>query len=326
MIMNISKHIEDNQILSIVGPTASGKSALALELAQVYIKLHPRATIHLLSADSRQVYQGLTTLTGADIPNDWSACQIPSLGYLSFKAPEQAIYLHAVAIIHPTAEWSAAHFRALFTNLQSSLQPTDRLIVVGGTGFYHGQLMHPTTSLHIPPNPQLRLELEQLSLQELQEQLKQSNPNRWQTMNHSDQQNPRRLIRALEIAGSPSTQPQASFSNHEQPGWPVIYLDLPLSQVRAAITARVLVRLDEALQEVTKLLKQIPTENDLDRYPAYTSTGFQQLAAVIKGKIDQATAIADWTTTECQYAKRQITWWKKQQHLIKIKPEIHQSK
>jgi len=162
-----------NKILVISGPTATGKTQLAFKLAKKF-------NGELISADSRQVYKGMDIGTG----KEWG--DVPIWGY---------------DIVEPNQEWSAAHFVKLAEKLIPEIQSRGKLpIVVGGTGLYISNLLNPPETLNIPPDKKLRKELEKLSVAELQDRLKKADSKRFYGMNESDQQNPRRLVRAIEIA------------------------------------------------------------------------------------------------------------------------------
>lgn len=307
--MTRSKDIKDNQIISIVGATATGKTALALAVAEALLDQETFTKVHLLSADSRQVYRGLASLTGADVPSDFIPQKNQQFSYQFFNHPTKEILLHGVCIINPEDDWSAAHFAKLYQEVKDQLGKKELLIVVGGTGFYQKQIAKEAATLKLAPNPQLRKELEQLSVEELQKQLAQANPAKLAQMNHSDRHNPRRLIRAIELADTAEiTTPSKQKSSHS-----TFYLQVDRAKREQKIKARVEERFNEARAEVALLLPQKISKL------AGSSTGFKELSQFIQGEIDQDTCLKLWEQAEIQYAKRQDTWWKKQTDLIEIK-------
>ncbi len=317
MKINISKYIKDNQIVSVVGATASGKTAFALDLAASVLKSGAYQKVHLLSADSRQVYQGLENLTGADVPADFTVTHDKQFALPFFANHDQTICLHGVAIIKPNEEWSVMHFQQLFENVKKNLNTKGTkgfLIVVGGTGFYQQQILETAGSLFVPQNLALRQDLAKLSVKELQNQLQTVDVEKYQKMNNSDVNNPRRLVRAIEIAWFQQQTHLTLTKKTHRKNIPIFYLQIPKVAREAKIKKRVEQRFALAKAEVAQ---QLQKQLDLQSL-ACTSTGFMELKNFIEGKIDQATCLQLWQTAEIQYAKRQDTWWKKKTCIIKI--------
>lgn len=313
--MNISKYIKDNQIVSIVGATATGKTAFALDLAASLIREKSFRKVHLLSADSRQVYQGLENLTGADLPSDFSAQEDTKFAYPFFCNFSKNIFLHGISIISPKEERSVAHFKKLFENVRESLGKEDFLIVVGGTGFYQEQILQAAQTITIPQNKKLRERLEKLNVEELKKELKELDQEKLKKMNNSDVNNPRRLIRAIEIIYSGIQLNRAQ----DQENLPVFYLQIPKELREQKIKARVQQRFELAKKEVQEQLAL--NKNAKHDLPAFSSTGFMELQEFITGEINEQECLNLWQLAEIQYAKRQDTWWKKRTNLIKIAAE-----
>jgi len=314
MKINISKYIKDNQIISVVGATATGKTAFALDLADIALKSGAYQRIHLLSADSRQVYQGLENLTAADVPADFAVVCDKKFAVPFFANQNKTIFLHGVSIIQPHEEWSVAHFKKLFEKLKKNLGAKELLIVVGGTGFYQQQIVETAESLFVPRNVQLRQDLEKLSVEELKNRLRILDTSKYQSLNHSDLNNPRRLVRAIEIAVFQKQAHSTFIKKTHQQTIPTFYLQIPKAVREQKIKARIEQRFTLAKKEVEQQLQKHITDQSL----AFTSTGFMELKQLIKGEIDQATCLKLWQTAEIQYAKRQDTWWKKRTGIIKI--------
>jgi tRNA dimethylallyltransferase len=306
----MSENIKSDQIISILGPTATGKTALALQLADYFLEKGSSKRIHLLSADSRQIYQELEILTGADLPKDFQEEKDDVFSYPYFINSAKNIFLHGIKIISVKDEWSAAHFQKLFENLKKNIKNDEKIIIVGGSGFYHRQIEKSAASLGIKPDFSLREKLNQKTVTELQEILKKTDPQKLAKMNNSDINNPRRLIRAIEIAQNLQTEE----NKKDKLNYPKIYLSLPKTEIAKKIEKRVNQRFDQALKEVEKLL-----ETKIDsKLPALTSTGFEFLTQYLKKEISKEKCITLWTQEELQYAKRQITWWKKETDLKEI--------
>ena len=199
------------KIFSIVGSTAVGKTSFALELAEEILKNTKYSGIDLISADSRQVYQGLEIISGADVPNDFKSKTDQNFSHPFFTKGK--IDLHGVSIISPDKEWSVAYFQDLAWEVIKLAQHKNHLvIIIGGTGLYHDQLQNFDPSLRVKPINEVREKAEKMKLAELQTWAKEKNPTRFEKMNHSDINNPRRLIRVIEI-GMDSNQSKTKTSS-----------------------------------------------------------------------------------------------------------------
>lgn len=175
------------QTLLIYGPTATGKTALAISLAK---KLNGE----IISVDSRQVYKGLDIGTGKI---GFDSKVEKHYGYWIVDGAK----IHGFDLVEPVDNFSAADFVKFANDSIIRIIEQNKLpIVVGGTGFYIKALLSGIGTIGIPANPKLRSKLEKLSVSELYRQLRQIDKNRALKMNQSDRVNPRRLIRAIEIA------------------------------------------------------------------------------------------------------------------------------
>jgi len=311
----MSNNIKENQIISIVGATATGKTATAFTLAEKLLSLKLVKAVHLLSADSRQVYRGLENLTGADLPHDFLDSKNSRFSYQFFTNPSKNIFLHGVSVITTDEEWSVAHFQKLFTEIKSQLRDEEILVVVGGTGFYQQQLISTAETINVPQNLNLREKLAKLSVTELQKQLKNLDKEKLESMNNSDLNNPRRLVRAIEIALYKTQQPTIT-KPVALPNSKIFYLELPKAIREEKIKQRVVDRFALAKKEVEEQLR-----NKKINALASTCTGFAELKEFINGKIDRQACLAKWQLAEIQYAKRQDTWWKKRSGLIRLDAE-----
>ena len=319
----MSKNIKNNQIVSIVGATATGKTQLALKLANYLVDQEQAKHVYLLSLDSRQVYQGLEVLTGADIPHHFQR-HTAGQTYDYWQNAAGTISLHGVSIIPIWQDWSAAHCYRLYQSLSKQLSSKDYLLLVGGTGFYQRQIHQPAASLLTKPDLQLRSRLEKYSLAKLQQTLQKLDSKKWRQMNQSDRANPRRLFRAIELATLKQSESNSDKTNKNnlkfKAGSQVttICLQLKTSQRQQLIIKRVEQRFHDAMQEVKACLKQFELADNL---PAASATGFQELVAYLNHQATKEKTLKQWQTREIQYAKRQDTWWKKEPDLIKLEAD-----
>ncbi len=310
-------------VLSLVGPTAVGKTATSLWLAEQLLADEALSLtgVDLIVADSRQVYQGLEVVSGADVPVEFVPDQV-SLSSALLPASLRVyrrdhITLWGVSCVQPTQEWSLNHFRALAHHVLEQAQANNRLVlIVGGTGLYHQYLTTQDVRLDVPPNERLREKAAELSLEELQTWLQQVDSTKWEIMNHSDRHNPRRLVRALELAEA-TTQVQPATSLAEMPIvrqlWAGLQLDLSIIETRIADRVRERWQ-GGAVAEVERLLSTFGDQGNqafLNRSVA-TATGVKEVAAYLNGELLVETCQQLWARRELQYVKRQLTWWKKQ--------------
>jgi len=180
-------------MLVIYGPTVTGKTALALKLAK-------RINGEIISADSRQVFKDLDIGSGKVNRSDrvqrrkgfWIVNDVKIYGF-DVKNPEQS--------------FSAVDFIKLANTSLIRIHEVGKIpITVGGTGFYIKALLNGIKSAGIPPDKSLRKKLEKLSKEKLYQKLLVINPQKAESMNESDRQNPRRLIRAIEVSLHPATK------------------------------------------------------------------------------------------------------------------------
>lgn len=252
------------KLLIICGPTATGKTSLGIRLAKKF-------NGELVSADSRQAYKGLDALTGKE------------------RSDEIPIWLYDVA----EKEFSVAHFVSLANAAIADIGKRKRLpIVVGGTGFYLKALTESIDTILIPPNWSLRKQLALLSVNELQKLVKRE---RLKKMNDSDRKNPRRLIRAIEVAGKTSFRTSPTYDAL----W--IGLTSPLSILRQRISERIAKRFDAAVREFRPGLPTI--------------LGTEVLLGFARGGCSKEEAISKWTQAEYAYARRQMTWFRKEKQI-----------
>jgi len=267
-------------LICLVGPTATGKTDLAVKLQT---KLKNSA---LISADSRQVYRGMDIVTGKDHP--------------------QSVKISGIDLVNPDEECSVSlWYQAVIPRINSTKYP----LVVGGTGLYLKALTDGIPTMFIPPNQALRNQLLHLSIPQLQTKLQSLSSARFAQMNHSDSLNPRRLIRAIEIASSlPILTSKVNASPNQLP--PSLIIGLrppPIPIFTKLIRKRVLARLKMgALNETKTLLANYGRD-----LISLTAIGYRSLIPFLDGKIARETMITQWVSDEISYAKRQLTWFNK---------------
>lgn len=183
-----------DKLLVILGPTSTGKTDLGLFLAKKF-------NGELVSCDSRQVYRGLDIGTGKLPSGMLDHDQDPwSIKKANGWWEVNGIKIWMYDVIDPKIQYSVADYIQEARQVISDIRRRNKLpIVVGGSGLYLKGLLSGLSNLSIPINNALRKRLEKLSLQDLQKKLQSLSLSKWSQMNYSDRQNPRRLLRSIEI-------------------------------------------------------------------------------------------------------------------------------
>ena len=275
-----------NKIISIVGPTASGKSDLAVDIAQEF-------NGEVISADSRQVYRGLNIGTGKITQK--KMCKIPH---------------HLLDIADPSEVYTVQHFRTDGLAAISDIHKRGKLpIIAGGTGQYTDALIYESTIPKVPPNQHLRETLSAHSTTQLFEELKLQDPRRAATIEHD---NKRRLIRALEIVDTLGTVPEQAEPKLR---FPVLQIGINIDQdtLKDRIRDRTQIRLQNGWIDETRQLLDL--EISPDRIREF-GLGYAYIADNIETiNLLSDDAVETITTLELQYAKRQRTWFKRNKEI-----------
>jgi tRNA dimethylallyltransferase len=187
------------KLLVICGPTAVGKTGLALQLARHWGG-------ELVSADSRQIYRFMDIGTGKDlnekkpIPGMTLKIDFENISYKVIPYSEQGIPVWLYDIVNPDEDFSAAHYQKISGAVIQNIYARGKLpVAVGGTGLYIRAITEGIDTVMIPPDHKLRQQLQDYPIQKLQSLVKEKYPDAWSELNPSDRHNPRRLIRKIEI-------------------------------------------------------------------------------------------------------------------------------
>lgn len=281
------------EVLVILGPTATGKTDLALYLAQKF-------NGELISADSRQVYKGLDIGTGK-IPN-----KVGNLKMEDRRWIVDGIAIHMYDVISPKRQYHVTHFVKDAEKVINGINKRKRLpILVGGTGLYIRALVDGLSNIYIPADKKLRKELENLTVGQLQEKLKALSKDRWGRMNYSDRQNPRRLFRAIELAsiraGKRKTQKYDVLR---------IGLIAPREVLYKGSDERVMSRIRQGMIEEANRLKKMGLS--LKRMKQL-GLEYGVLANYLEGQINNREELIKNIQGKIHgYIRRQLTWFKKE--------------
>jgi tRNA dimethylallyltransferase len=266
--------------LLLAGPTAVGKSEVALLLAG-------RLGGEIISVDSMQVYRGLDIGTAK-----------PS------AAERRRVPHHLIDIIGLRESFDAAHFCELARQAVAEIQGRGRRpILCGGTGLYFKAFLDGLGDSP-PASPALRAELERISLPELLHELKQRDP---ATYERIDRQNPRRVVRALEVirlTGQPFSGQRAAWQEGS-PAGAVIALRREAGDLRARIDTRVDRMFQEGLVRETESLLSCGLDQNRT---AMQALGYRQVVEHLRRVRPLADTIAEVKRRTWQFARRQMTW------------------
>lgn len=281
-------------IIVVMGPTATGKTDLGLELARKF-------NGELISADSRQVYKGLDIGAGK-YPGNFKNIE-KQMG--CWVVDEIPIYLYDQVGLDQV--YTAADFVNDARKIILSIQKKGKLpIVVGGTNFYINALLTPIPNLNLPINKVLREELSKYSLPKLQQTLQRLNMHKWEAMNHSDRQNPRRLTRAIEVAMS------APAEKHDFKKFNVLKIGLnaPREVLYERVDNRVVSRIDQGMVEEAKNL--LKSGVSIERLKEL-GLEYGVLADNLLGEITDIEKVTQGKIHE--YVRKQLTWLKKEKDI-----------
>ena len=276
---------KQNKLLVILGPTSSGKTKLAVKLAKLF-------SGEIISADSRQVYKGMDIGTGKDL-QDYG------------KIP-----YHLIDIIQPNnTNFSVARYQKLvYQTINKILQKNKLPILAGGTGLYIDAVIKGYQLSDAKPNKKLRSKLAKKSLTELLSQLKKLDK---QTFVKIDHQNKRRIIRALEIILSGEKKSKITTP----PPYEILIIGIKVNreELNKRIKQRLLHRLEKKklIAEVRKLHQQGVSWKRLESF----GLEYRFVSRYLRGSITYDELIQQLTTAIQQFAKRQMTWFKRDQNI-----------
>lgn len=276
--------------LTIAGPTASGKSELAIQIAE-------QINGEIIGADAFQIYTGMGVLTA----------QIS-------ESERRGIPHHLVGCIDPTQNFDVATYLRLAREKITEVRASGRMpILVGGTGLYIRAVLNGLTEGLPAADPILRAQLESEGMDCLVARLIALDP---ASKTAVDLQNPRRVIRALEVClltGRPFTSFRAPM---ESPSLPAgIWITRP----REELNERIAIRTQHMLK--TGAIEEIARLGNGLGFTAIRAIGLREIQDFLKNRISRSDLFETIKTKTRQYAKRQETWFKKEHCLLRNTPE-----
>ena len=270
------------ELITILGPTASGKTPLAAALAD-------RLGTEIISGDSRQVYRRMDLGTGKDL--------------VDYVVDGHPVPYHLIDIVEPGYKYNVFEYQRDFLKAYEKITNKGKLpILCGGTGMYIESVLKGYRLLPVPENPELRASLEGKSLEELTDILK-----RYKKLHNStDVDTAKRAIRAIEIEEYYKQQPP-EYREFPSLKSLIIGVDIDRELRREKITRRLQQRLDEGMvEEVRGLLAEgIPAENLI-----YYGLEYKFLTQYAIGELTYEEMFQQLETAIHQFAKRQMTWFR----------------
>lgn len=276
------------KMITILGPTASGKTTLAAHLAAA-------ADGEIISADSRQVYRRMDIGTGKDLGD--------------YTVGGRPIPYHLIDIAEPGTRYNLFRYQRDFCRAYGDIVARGRRpILCGGTGLYIEAVLKGYSLAAVPENKDLRTRLEGKTLDELTVMLAElKRRNGGKMHNKTDVDTAKRAIRAIEIETYVETHPDAGFEDMPQTDSIIIGVDIDREERRRRITARLRQRLDEGMaDEIRALLDGGVSADDL----IYYGLEYKYVTEYVIGRTGYDEMFNRLEIAIHQFAKRQMTWFR----------------
>lgn len=285
------------EVLAIVGPTASGKTALSIELAKVL-------NGEIINGDSMQIYRGL------------------DIGTAKITEEEmQNIPHHLLDIKEPTESFSVAEYQSIVRAKIAEIQSIGKLpIIVGGTGLYVQSVLYDYQFTEDRVNDNIRQayyeELERIGPVRMHEKLKEIDP---ESANVIHPNNTRRVIRAIEIAEHSSTQKSAGLHNRgSKPMYRHLIVGLDIN--RELLYERINMRVDQMMEKGLLEEANHLWVNQIKDGQAVQAIGYKELFGFFNGDTSLDLAVTELKQNSRRYAKRQFTYFRNKMNIHWVDP------
>ena len=276
-------------VIAIVGPTAIGKTSKAITLARYF-------NTEIVSADSRQFYKQMRIGTAVPTQEELKAAKH-----------------HFIQHINITDPYTVGDFeKDAMECITSLFKSHEVVVIVGGSGLYMDAVLYGLDTFPEVPielREQLNARLQMQGIEALQMELKQLDPEYYARV---DLENPHRVIRALEVSLT-AGQPYSSFLGKEKRKRPFNYVLLGLEAERSIIYERINQRVDAMIQQ--GLLDEVKALLDHKNVNALNTVGYKELFPYFEGRLSLEEAIETIKRNTRRFAKRQLTWYRKNQEV-----------
>ena len=271
----------------VTGPTATGKTKVAVNIASIY-------NGEIISADSRQIYKGMDIGTGKDLKE--------------YCVNDKKISYHLIDILNPEENYSVYQFQRDFLSSYNQIKDRKNLpILCGGTGLYIESILLKYRLQNAPgPNQDLRNSLEEKSTEELLELFQNMSPEKYQDPSKKDTKN--RIIRSIEIEMDKTTGEPDIFANESLDNFLVLGIKQERQDNRDLIKKRLIERIEDGLiEEVEGLIKNGLDISRLD----YFGLEYKFVGLYLKNELTKEDLIEKLHIAICQFAKRQMSWFRR---------------
>jgi tRNA dimethylallyltransferase len=293
--------MKKDKIIVIVGPNASGKSDISIQIAKKF-------KCEIISADSRQVYKNMDIGTGKVT-----------------KKEQKVAKHHLLDVASPKRVFTVDDYKKLAKKALVSIRKKHKTpIIIGGTGFYIDALVYDLAIPHVPPDKKLRSKLEKQTTEKLFLKLKKLDPGRADSI---DAKNKQRLIRALEILKHTSSPIPVVDTKYfkSQPKYSVLWIGK--TWPKKVLDRRIKIRLEKRfkqgmISEIKKLHEKGVSYRRLESF----GLEYKWVAMYLQGKISKENMEKSLLTAISQYARRQMTWFKRNKNIHWIKNDAQATK
>ena len=294
-LKGIMKSDKNNKLIVVLGPTAAGKTSLAIKLAQKF-------NGEIVSADSRQIYKGMDIGTAKAVP----AKQTRNKNTKQTQNIIQGIPHYLIDIIEPNKEFNAAVYKKMAIKAIRDIQQRGKLpFLVGGTGLYIKAVVDNLSFLKIPAQEKLARELFKI--------YQKFDPKGAKLI---DKKNKRRLVRAIEVC-KVTGKPFWEQRKRGEPLFDILQIGIKLPQEKLQE------RINKRVEEMLKLGLEKEVKNLVKKYglkiPPMQTIGYQEWQNFFQNKASKKEVSEKIKLRTIQFAKRQITWFKKDKRIKWIK-------
>ncbi|MBN2854179.1 tRNA (adenosine(37)-N6)-dimethylallyltransferase MiaA [Patescibacteria group bacterium] len=280
-----NKKLNKPKVLVILGPTASGKTKLGVDLAHKFKG-------EIISADSRQVFRGMDIGTGKDLAE--------------YGKGKNKVKHHLISIADPKKDFDLAKYQKLaFKAIEDILKRKKLPIIVGGSGLYLQAIIDNYDLSSSSANRKKRDELEKLGASELFKRLEKLKPEFAKKINNSDKNNDRRLARYLEIVENGGAIDKRLDSPYE---FLILGLDFPNEILRSRVSYRLLKRFEEGMIAEVQNLKKAGLGNE--RLESF-GLEYRYINRHLNGALSYNNMLKELEIASYRFAKRQKTWFKR---------------